>query len=200
MISETVKFNGKNIDFVPIEGKDNLYYISEDTFLDWYSQFPIDNRCIFATKNPQGDFVGYDDKYNGELLTCFLKYTGAYKDLKPAGYCYTRSSNGASYIKEVDRCTYISVIKAGNIVLVKGLTHQSGFLLNWLIDHNFNVPLNRHYFICNSTGQIRLRTEDMLPCGLKSEESLYIQENIVIELKRLFDRGDISASEKHSTQ
>lgn len=178
------------IDFVLLDGKENIYRITKDTFKSWY-ELTKENYTIFAKKDASGNFVPYEDVFDNKYLVSELRYTGCYKDLIPAGYNYFNSANGIKYHKEVGNISCIFISKAGNHISIEDLHHQSGSLLKWLISNKFSVECDVRYFICKSTGYVRKDSGCIFDRALESERSYYLNEGIVKETKRLYDAGNI---------
>ena len=139
-----------NIEFIRLDGKENIYRITKDTYKHWLTLTLDNNYTFFAKQDASGKFVGYEDTFNKEHLVSELKYTGKYKDLVPSGYQYYNGANGIKYNKAVSRITCIFISKAGNRMSIEDLHHQSGLVLRWLITHDFTVECDKSYFICTS--------------------------------------------------
>jgi hypothetical protein len=193
----TQSFIQNNIEFIRLDGKENIYRITEDTFKHWM-HLCKDNFAFFAQKNSLGEFIPYEDVFDNKHLVSNIKYNGAYKDLIPSGYLYYNGSNGIKYHKEVSRCTCIFISNAGNRISIEDLHHASGLLLTWLIAQNFTVECDKGYFICKNTGFIRKNSESLFDRALSSEREYYLHSSIVKELKRIYDNDDISFMKTHT--
>ena len=184
--------NYKNIDFIKMEGADNMYLPKDKDIMKWFDYVEESNleHSLYAFKNKEGDFLPIIEEKNKILFCSYLSFIGKYKDLSKNGYKYYNGSNGIKYNKG-NIHNSIWVTKAGNSFVIDDLHLVSGAVYNWLIDNEFNEEICLGFvFISERTGNIRKSAALLFDNGLPTEREYNVTKELMGELKRLYELGD----------